>query len=270
MINYKIKKELNSGLNSTAFLLDNKYIQLVGKQSECIETYRDLKDNSDLLKNKLTCVDFPCDMLLIEPNQEYPFGSLIYPIVKGNPLNIQKLSQNQLTEIAKRLVEFNQELHNLNIHWDREWSINHEMEKVNRNIEILKDFLNIKEINLLKKYSTIFNNYLNSKKNFCITHGDLWSDNIIVNNDNFLTGIIDFGNMAYFLPEVDYASLWNMSNNFIDIMLPFSNEDITKESINLFIMHRELCSFEYIIKIDPEDINCQLNKIKSALKIIEL
>ena len=30
--------------------------------------------------------------------------------------------------------EFNNEMHNLDIHWDREWAINHELEKIEKNM----------------------------------------------------------------------------------------------------------------------------------------
>lgn len=264
MINFKTKKKLNSGLMSTAYLLDGKFIQLVGKRDDAYETYKDMKDNSDLLNGKITCIDYPHNMTLIEKDTYYPYGSLIYPIVKGSPLKADNLSKSEIDNLAKKLVEFNSQMHNANIHWDREWAINHEMEKVDRNIDILKDYLTKDEIASLKEFSKHFSSYLNSKKNFCITHGDLWADNLIVDENNNLTGIIDFGNMAYFLPEVDYASLWNMCDGLLDRMIELSNEDITKKSVNLFIMHRELCSFEYVLHSEQEDVPCQLNKIRQA------
>jgi len=267
MIEFKTKKELNSGLMSTAYLLDDTYIQLVGKRSDAFDTYKDMKDNADLLDGKITCVDYPHNMTLIEPNNEYPFGSLIYPLVKGNALKVDNLTNMQLENIAKKIIEFNKEMHSANINWGREWAINHEIEKVNRNIEILKSYLTSDEISTLKDYSICFSNYLNSKKDFCITHGDLWADNLIVNDNNELTGIIDFGNMAYFLPEVDYASLWDICDGFLDKMIYYSNEDITRESVNLFIMHRELCCFEYILD-NPKEVNCQLVKIRQAITLL--
>jgi len=268
MIEFKTKKELGSGLASTAYLLDDNYIQLVGKSEKTFETYKEIKSNADLLTGKITCVDYPQNMLLIEPNSDYPNGSLIYPIVKGNSLDAENATQEELDAIAKKLVEFNEQLHKLNIHWDREKSIKHELEKVDRNIEILKNYMTNNEISLLKKYEENFSECLNNKKSFCITHGDLWADNLIVDRENNLTGIIDFGNMAYLLPEVDYASLWNMRDGFLEKMLKYSKEDITLDSVKLFIMHRELCSFEYILSAAPEDVPSQLEKIRDGLRLI--
>lgn len=265
---FKTKKELNSGLYSNAYLLDNEYIQLVGKRTESYDTYKEVKENSDLLKGKITCVNIPCDMMLTEPNNEYPFGCLVYKMVKGKPLNPDSLTMQEKENLAKKIMEFNNEMHNLDIHWDREWAINHELEKIEKNIQILIEYLNETEINQLKEYKQLFSNYLNSKKNFCITHGDLWADNLIVNDNNELTGVIDFGNMAYFLPEVDYASMWDMIDGFIEMLLKETKEDVTKESILLFVMHRELCSFEYVLDSDLGEITCQLGKIKDALLLI--
>lgn len=254
---------------STAYLLDDNYIQLVGNRDDAFDTYKDMKDNADLLDGKITCVDYPHNMILIEPNEEYPFGSLVYPLVKGNPLKPSTLTPIQIENVARKLVEFNYQMHDADIHWGREWAINHEMEKIHNNIEILKNYMTTAEISALNEYAKEFDNYLNSKKNFCITHGDLWADNLIVDSQNNLTGIIDFGNMAYFLPEVDYASMWDMCDGFVDKMIEYSKEDITKYSVNLFVMHRELCCFEYVLAIEPENTNCQLEKIREALKLIQ-
>lgn len=268
MIEFTTKKELNSGCMSTAYLLDNSYIQLVGKRSDAFDTYKDMKDNADLLNGYITCVDYPHNMILIEPSNEYPYGSLIYPLVKGNILNVDTLTADNIEKLAKKLIEFNIEMHNANIDWGRQWAINHETEKVNRNIEILKDYLTGQEISILKDYSTRFSNYLNSKNKFCITHGDLWADNLIVNENNELSGIIDFGNMSYFLPEVDYASLWNMCDGLLDKLIELTSEDVTRESVNLFIVHRELCFFEYILD-NPSEIQCQLEKIRETIKLLK-
>lgn len=269
LIKYKTKRKLNSGMMSVAYLLDEEYIQLVGKREDAFDAYKDMKDNADLLDGKITCVDYPHNMILIAPNSEYPYGSLIYPIVKGDPLKIDKLNDNQLLEVARKLVEFNKQMHSADIHWDREWAINHELEKVNKNITLLKDYLADSDIEILNKYAVSFANYLYSKKSFCITHGDLWADNLIVDEAGNLTGIIDFGNMAYFLPEVDYASVWDMCDGFLDKMCEFTDENITKESVYLFVMHRELCSFEYVLSADNDEVNTQLDKIKQALELIK-
>lgn len=262
-------KKLNCGLSSYAYILNNEYIQLIGKRPDSFDTYKDIKSNADLLEGKISCVDYPHNMELIEPNNKYKYGSLIYPMVRGNTLNIDSLTADEKEKLAKKLVQFNKEMHSLDIHWNREKSIKHEIEKINRNIEILKDYLDEINISKLLNYSKIFENYLKSKQQFCITHGDLWADNLIVNDNNELTGIIDFGNMSYFLPEVDYASLWNLENGFLDLLLKYSDEDITKESVCLFAVHRELCSFEYIVNTNPEEIPCQLKKLTQTLKMIE-
>ena len=267
MITYKTKVPLGSGLSSNAFVLDNKYIQLVGKRDDSYKIYKDMKANADLLNGKITCVDYPHNMILIEKSKEYPFGALVYPMVKGNPLNLDNVTEKQLENIAKKLVTFNEQMHNANIHWTREKSITHELEKIKRNIDILSNYLTPQEISALHQYHNEFSEYLNSKQNFCITHGDLWAENLIVDENNNLSGIIDFGNMSYFLPEVDYASLWDMTEGFMDKMIALSNEDITRKSVYLFILHREVCSFEYILDADPEDVNCQIEKIRQALKL---
>lgn len=204
-------------------------------------------------------------MTLISPCDTHPFGGLLYKMVKGKPLVPLTLTKEKMINLAKSLVEFNKQIHSINEHWNRDSSIRHEIEKIKNNIEILKNYLKIEEINTLNGYLVEFSSYISSKQNFCITHGDLWADNLIVDENNNLVGIIDFGNMSYFLPEVDYASLWDMTDTIVDEMLKFSDEDITKQSINLFILHREVCCFEYILETDQSEINSQIKKIRLAL-----
>lgn len=134
---------------------------------------------------------------------------MIYPIVEGKTLKIDLLSNFEIEQVAKKIIKFNNELHNVKVDWGKSTSINHEMEKVYRNIDLLKNYLTKTKNDCLNKYAIVFDNYIKSKDNFCLTHGDLWADNLIV------------------------------------------NEDVPKQSVNLFIVHRELCSFEYIMDSTP-------------------
>lgn len=262
-------KELNSGFCSNAYILDNDYIQLIGKREDSFNVYQEIKNKVDLLEDKIKCVKYPRNMTLIEPNKEYPYGSLIYPMIKGNPLNAESATVDELKKIAKKIIEFNFEMHNSDIHWDRKSSIYNANKKIEKSLLLLQEYLKIDEINSLQEFSIKFNTYLNSKQHFCITHGDLWAENLIVNQKNELIGIIDFESMTYFLPEVDYASFWNMKDGFLDLLLEYSNEDVTIESVALFVLYREVSSFPYIMHDGEEEIECQIQKIRDALKFNE-
>ena len=122
--------------------------------------YKDVKEYSEQLLGKINCVDFPHNMILIEPNNEYPFGCLIYKMVKGKPLNPDTLTIQQQEKLAKKIVDFNAEMHNLEIHWDRDWAINHELEKIDKNIQLLNKYLTEKEMTKLNAYKQVFSNYL--------------------------------------------------------------------------------------------------------------
>ena len=51
-------------------------------------------------------------------------------------------------------------------------------------------------------------------------------------------------------------------------MIKESREDITKESVNLFILHRELCFFEYVLGLGSKEISSQLEKIRMAISLL--
>ena len=149
-------KEINSGFCSNAYMLNDKYIQLIGRRKESYDTYKRMKENSNLLEKRINCVEYPHDMTLIQPNKEYPFGSLIYPMIKRNSLNINSATNDQLQKIAKKIIEFNCEIHNSDIHWDREKSINHECQKIEVAIKVLQNYLTKNEITFLQDFFNEF------------------------------------------------------------------------------------------------------------------
>lgn len=64
-------KELSSGFCSKAYIRDDKYIQLIGKREDSFDSYKKLKENSDLLVNTIKCIEYPHNMTLIQPNSEF-------------------------------------------------------------------------------------------------------------------------------------------------------------------------------------------------------
>ena len=261
---------LNSGMTSNAYIIENDYIMLEGKLPRCIKLYKDMSDDLNTIDKFVRCVEIPREAKMIQPCEKFPYGCLIYKMVKGYKLNIKKLNTEQKEKLSEDIAKFIFEVHTADIYWSRENSIRHETGKIKKNIKILKNYLTKIEIDLLNKYSYVFENYLKSREQFCITHGDLWEENFIVDKNNKLVGVIDFGNFSYFLPEVDYASMWNMDEDFLDRLLKYSKENISKYSVLLFVVHREVCSFEYVLeqKDDNETI-CQIEKIRQTLALIK-
>ena len=67
-------------------------------------------------------------------------------MVKGSPLNTDGLTIKEQDELARTIIQFNTQMHNSEIHWDRERAINHELEKIDKNIEILNAYLKENEL----------------------------------------------------------------------------------------------------------------------------
>jgi aminoglycoside 2''-phosphotransferase len=52
-----------------------------------------------------------------------------------------------------------------------------------------------------------------------VCHGDLSDDHILIGSDNRLAGIIDFTDAAWGDPAIDFAYLWRMGEEAVDIVL---------------------------------------------------
>ena len=98
--------------------------------------------------------------------------------------------------MGKKLAEFLWEMHNLDFDWDKEFSIKRENEKVVKNLKYLEPCFTKDENEYLKKYVKKYDKLL-LESEYVITQGDLHSENILVNDKNEMTGVIDFGNMEY-------------------------------------------------------------------------
>lgn len=95
----------------------------------------------------------------------------------------------------------------------------------------------------------------------------LWYENYILDDNDELTGIIDFENAKYGDPASDISALCYLGNEFINLFLKYyknSDKDIEKR-INMFIKAREVMSFENMVNNFPEEINEQIEKIKKVL-----
>ena len=109
--------------------------------------------------------------------------------------------------------------------------------------------------------------YLSEFDNYHFIHGDLWYENYILDDNDELTGIIDFENAKYGDPASDISALCYLGNEFINLFLKYyknSDKDIEKR-INMFIKAREVMSFENMVNNFPEEINEQIEKIKKVL-----
>lgn len=256
-------KIIGEGMASKAFISDDNYILLVGKRDDSLSIYKSLKADMDLLEGKIKSIKIPSNMKVIEPCKEYPFGALTYLAVPGREIDLKTCSFEQKKAAGKKLAEFLSEMHNLGFDWDKEFSIKHENEKVVKNLKLLEPYFTKEENEYLKKYVKKYDKLLRESE-YVITHGDLHSENILVNDNNEITGIIDFGNMSYSPIEFDFAPIYKMDKEIFAAVQENYLKSIDIEKVQLSNQFLSIAFFEYVQGWSKEAILKEVQSIRDA------
>lgn len=126
--------------------------------------------------------------LVLAYDEERPFS--IHKEIPGTPLaeKMQDLGEEDIKKISKQIAKFMHELHNIKFNKAEMFSINNIGLDLNDFIsELLSEHVSIDDQQFWKE-----NNFTNKEKT-CLVHGDLNSSNVLLDNNNDVTAIIDFG-----------------------------------------------------------------------------
>ena len=262
------KKYINEGFNSKAYIINDKYILLEGVNKNSYNNYIKYMNNIKHL-NSIKSLKIPKITKLIVPNNEYPYGALVYEMIKGRGFIEKDIKVVNLDSIAKKLAEFMNEIYDIKINFDKKSYIDNEMTKMEQSILALKDYLNDNnEYEKIIEWSKEYRNYLLNFDDFHFVHGDLWYENYILNEHNEIIGIVDFENAGIGDPANDIVPLNYLGQDFINKFLYYykykNNELINR--IPILIKAREICNFNNVINNYPEEISDQTDKIKNVIK----
>lgn len=268
MINVKNLKKLGSGSASDAYLLDDGKVIIVGKREDCFSNYQMLYQKSNMIAGKITTINYPKIHQLISPCKEFPFGAMIEDYVPGSELRGKavQLSMSDKVEIGKNLGLFLSQLHKIKTNGNKEEEISINLKKFDRSILLLKEHLPKETI---EKLMVIKNQYhlLMQSKEFCITHGDLNAGNIMISEDNKLSGIIDFGNMEFYIPEIEFAHMYFFDRQIYDSMIKNYDKEINEEEIILLELVINVRHFKNIVNFEEKRNKC-LQTIEGILEHI--
>lgn len=264
-------KKIGEGAVSIAYLCDKNRILLKGKRKDSFESYQKLKNNLDLLNGKIKSIKIPSNAKIIEPCEKYSLGAISYLYVEGEELKnkIHDCSKEQKSEIGKRLAEFISEMQNINTSLNKDNEIEINNGKLKKAIELIKPYLNKEEIIKMEKVSMNYNNFMISS-NFYITHGDLQEENLILDDNNNLVGIIDFGNMEYYVQEIEFDSMMNYDLDIFEAMLNNYKGQIEINNIKLIGLVRRVRFFKHILNNDNFDTLKEVEEIKTLLNNYEV
>ena len=264
-MSYNVIKKLGVGSAGDAYLLEDGRAIIIGKREDSFSTYKALFDKMQILEDNITVTRYPKIHELISPCEDYPFGALVEDYISGKELRekISELSNSQKQEIGKILANFVAQIHNIETE-DRkleEMEIN--LSKYDRSINILKEYISEdthkKLVDLKKVYKQLMEN-----KNFCLTHGDLNAGNIMIGEDGVLSGVIDFGNMEYYIPEIEFVHMYFFDEVIYESMVQNYTRPIDEKEIIFIELVINIRHFKNIKNFEDRKNNC-LNNIETLL-----
>lgn len=263
--------KIGEGAVSKAYIYDNKWTLLVGKREDSFEIYKKLKINLELLEGKIKSIKIPSKAKIIEPSENYPLGAISFLYIEGEELKkkIHTCSEEQKRNIGQKIAEFIFEMQNININLDKSKEIEINNHKLKKSMELIKPYLSNEENIKLESVAINYNKFM-MNSNFCMTHGDLQEENLIVDKYNNLVGVIDFGNMEYYVPEIEFDSIMNYDLKIFQSMLESFKGKIEINNIRLIGIVRRVRFLKHIINNNYCHILKEVEEIKKLLENYEL
>lgn len=264
---YKIDKKLGSGAVSDAYLLDNGKVIIIGKREDSFSTYKALYEKMKHLIGKITALNYPKIYELISPCKEYPFGAMIEEYIEGEELrNVSSnLTNLQKFEIGRMLAKFISQIHNINSVGNKEEEININLSKFDKSLELIKKYLDKDIYSELAKIKYCYKNMM-EYKDFCTTHSDLNAGNIMIDKNGKVSGIIDFGNLEYYISEIEFVHMYFFDRVIYNSMVENYNKPIDEKEVVLLELIVNIRHFKNIVNFNDKRIHC-LNNIEKLLKL---
>ncbi len=257
---------IGEGMMSEAYLYNENFVLLVGKRSDSFENYEKLKNNLDMLEGKIKSLEIPNGVNLIQPCDDYPLGALSFSYVKGTELKkqIHTCTMEQKIAIGKSLATFIFEMQNTDIMLDKSKEIEITNSKLKRSSLLIQPYLSKDESKKLQQVAIKYDELMKKSK-FVMTHGDLQEENLLVDEENNLVGVIDFGNMEYYVAEIEFAPMMKYDTVIFDSMIKNYKGKIDVNDIKLINLVWQVRFFKHVINWSLDAMNKKIENIRLLL-----
>ena len=173
--------------------------------------------------------------LKLNRNENRPFS--IHKKIKGTVLadKMNDMTDEEIEAVSKEISEFMYELHTTE--FDRDEIFNTDRIGLNL-VDFLDELINMH----LSEESKKFWKYkeFKQKDNTCLVHGDLNSSNILLDDNNHIAGIIDFGFAGFGNKYFDIARIIGRCPAKFKNAIIKSYEEISKEKLDYDVLDEEI------------------------------
>lgn len=188
-------------------------------------------------KTSFTTVDLQLDF-----DNSRPFS--FHKEIPGTPLaeRMDNLSTNDIAKISSQVAQFMYELHNIDFNKKDIFSINNIGLNLNDFITELLD----EHVNTQDKLFWQSNNFKLPKEDYCLVHGDLNSSNILLDDNNNITAIIDFGFGGFGSKYFDISRIIGRCPSSFKAYIINSYEKLENSRINMSRLNTDIDTWNNI------------------------
>ena len=186
--------------------------------------------------------------LQLDYDNSRPFS--FHKEIEGTALaeKMDSLSDEDVLKVSKQIAKFMYELHNINFDKDKIFSIDNIGLNLNDFITELLD----SHVSSSDKVFWQSNNFDTSPSDYCLVHGDLNSSNIILDDENNISAIIDFGFGGYGNKYFDISRIIGRCPDSFKSPIVDEYEKLENSKINMVFLDQNINTWS---NIDQSYIN---------------
>jgi aminoglycoside phosphotransferase (APT) family kinase protein len=158
----------------------------------------------------------------------------VHKKIEGKPLaiKIKDMSQADKEKVAKQIAKFMYEMHSLKYNPNGIFSVNNIGLKLQ---DFITELLSLHVADSDKKFWETQNFKIKDEDEVCLVHGDFNSSNILIDDDNNLQAVIDFGFAGFGNKYNDISRVIHrcpeLKNEILANYEAFQNREISKDAV---------------------------------------
>lgn len=212
--NLTIKPVAHGGWDNRTFHLGDEMLVRLPSAEQYVAQVAKEQTWLPQLAPQLT-IPIPSPIAQGQPSTLFPWPWSVYRWIDGKSANLASLNNDDLNGIATQLAQFINELHAINTDggpepgWHNYYRGAHISFYNEQTCTVLPQLASLVDVD---KAQMVWDQALESTwhKPPVWVHGDLVSDNIVVNNKHQLAAVIDFGCLGIGDPACDLAPAWTL------------------------------------------------------------